>query len=68
MKTYRGFINSEDAQEFNLPTDKVEMEINGYWVGAKGQHISSYVFKDGSHPEMAFTRDRHNRFYLEAIN
>lgn len=68
MKTYTGIIYIKDSNEYNLPKGKVKMVCNGFWIGEKGKHISSYVFADGTNPEMAFTRDRKNIFYLEAIN
>ena len=66
MRTFKGTIYEQDAREYNLPS-KCEMVCNGYWT-AGSREISSYVFADGSHPEMQFSKDRHNTFYLESVD
>lgn len=66
MRTYKGTIYEQDARDYNLD-QQCEMVCNGYWI-AGSREISSYVFADGSHPEMQFSKDRHNTFYLESVN
>ena len=44
--------------------EQVEMVNNGYWIGYKGRHISSYVRVDKL-DTCQYSMDRHHRFYLE---
>lgn len=48
--------------------EKVKMICNGYWIGSKGRHISSYVRADGKNPEYQYSMNRKHIFFLEAIN
>lgn len=66
MRTFKGTIYEQDAKEYNLP-EHCEMIAIGYWVGARGRQVTSWVFANGSYPKMQFSKDRHNVFYLEAI-
>ena len=66
MRTFKGTIYEQDARDYNLD-QQCEMVCIGFWQsGSRTQ--SSYVFADGSHPEMQFSKDRQNTFYLEAVN
>ena len=50
------------------------MRMNGYWVGAKGRHISSYervdkeveYDEDGRPVFRQYSMDRQHRFWLES--
>ena len=64
----KGYIYRPDAREYNLPLDKVAFESTGYWLAEGGRHITSWAFADGSHPEMQFSKNVHNVFFLESIN
>lgn len=65
-RRYTGTIYEQDIKEFGLPKH-CQMKVNGFWQnGSKKQ--ASYIFADGSHPEMQFSKDRNNVFYLEAVN
>ena len=66
MRTYKGTIYEPDREEYNLPS-KCEMVNNGYWV-AGSRKVNSYVFANGKHQELQFSKDRHNVFYLETVN
>lgn len=47
--------------------ERVEMEMTGYWVAARGRHVGSWVRTDGE-PDgkyRQYSKDRHNNFYLE---
>lgn len=54
--------------------EKCKMQINGYWIGGNGRHISSYERIDNLEPEhdkygrtvyRQYSMDRHHKFYLE---
>ena len=49
--------------------EKCKMQINGFWIGAKGRHISSYVRIDkDEQPEgihRQYSMDKHHRFWIE---
>ena len=59
MKQYKGTI--EDTKESCV------MIANGYWVGEKGRHITSYERIDKKDPNIyrQYSKDRHNRFWVE---
>lgn len=50
------------------------MRANGYWVGARGKHITSYerVDKDTEYDDdgnpvfRQYSMDRHHNFYIES--
>lgn len=52
--------------------ERCEMEATGFWVGAKGRHITSYVRTDkaetdseGRPVSRQYSMDRHHRFWIE---
>ncbi len=47
--------------------EKVKMIRTGYWIGARGAHITSYMRADGKDPDYQYSMDRHHRFWLEAV-
>lgn len=39
---------------------------NGFWVAARGRHVTSYVRVDiEEYPHRQYSKDRHNYFYIE---
>lgn len=64
----KGKIFEEDVKEYNLPSGEVEMVECGEWTTARG-NIKAWTFADGREElGYQFSKDRHNIFYLEAIN
>ena len=60
MRKYKGTIENT--------TESCIMEANGYWVGAKGRHITSYVRVDKKDEKVfrQYSKDRNNRFWVES--
>lgn len=58
MRKYKGTI--ADTKESCI------MVANGYWV-SNGRHITSYERVDKKDPNIyrQYSKDRHNRFYVE---
>lgn len=53
---YKGIIS--ETGEHGL------FQINGYWVMSGGRKMSSYIRVDKTENRQ-YSRDRHNRFYIE---
>lgn len=48
--------------------ERCKMQSNGYWVGAGGRHITSYIRVDKDEPEgieRQYSMDRQHRFWIE---
>ena len=48
--------------------ERCKMQANGYWIGAKGRHITSYIRIDQNEPEgieRQYSMDKHHTFYIE---
>lgn len=48
--------------------EKCKMQMNGFWIGARGRHISSYIRVDKNEPEgieRQYSMDRQHRFWIE---
>ena len=48
--------------------ERCKMQANGYWVGERGRHITSYIRVDKDEPtgiERQYSMDRHHRFFIE---
>lgn len=47
--------------------ERCEMEANGYWIGARGRHITSYIRIDKPEDGVfrQYSMDRHHRFTIE---
>ena len=48
--------------------ERCKMQMNGFWVGANGRHISSYIRVDQNEPEgieRQYSMDRHHNFFIE---
>lgn len=49
-------------------SERCKMQSNGFWVGAHGKHITSYVRVDKDEPEgieRQYSMDRHHNFWIE---
>lgn len=49
-------------------SERCKMQMNGFWIGAHGKHISSYVRVDKDEPEgieRQYSMDRHHNFWIE---
>ena len=47
--------------------EKCVMEANGFWIGARGRHITSYIRVDVPDNKQ-YSMDVHRRFYVETVN
>ena len=48
--------------------EKCKMQATGYWVAARGRHVTSYVRVDKNEPEgieRQYSMDKHHRFWIE---
>ena len=48
--------------------EKCKMQSNGFWIGANGKHITSYIRVDKNEPEgieRQYSMDRSHRFWIE---
>lgn len=72
LRKYKGTISKSDledyAEKYDLPSGEVQMVKNGEWVGYGGQKIGAWVFADGSHANLQFTKSKDGKFYLETID
>ena len=48
-------------------SEKCIMVATGYWVGARGRHITSYnrIDKEETEIHRQYSMDRHHRFWIE---
>ena len=72
LKAFSGIISNQDIDEidrqfYQLPTEPVKMVKIGEWV-AGGRTIGSWVFADGTHADLQFSRSRNGVFYLESAD
>lgn len=67
-------LDAEEDKEMRDITGKIEntnercvMRATGYWVGAKGKHITSYerIDKPETDIHRQYSMDRHHRFWIE---
>lgn len=48
--------------------ERCKMQANGFWIGAHGKHITSYIRVDKDEPEgieRQYSMDKHHRFWIE---
>lgn len=48
--------------------ERCKMQSNGYWIGAHGKHITSYIRVDKNEPEgiqRQYSMDKQHRFWIE---
>lgn len=56
MRTYKGVIYETG--------EKATFVSNGFWIGSKGRHITSYERTDVEDTKQ-YSRDKNNVFYTE---
>jgi hypothetical protein len=64
-----------EAKEIGLPIhsgtiyetgERAKFVANGYWIGPKGRHITSYERVDVEEtPYRQYSRDRYGNYYIE---
>ncbi len=59
MKNIKGRIENTN--------EECIMQANGFWVGEKGRHITSYIRIDKPETDVhrQYSMDRHHRFWIE---
>lgn len=71
LPKYKGTIAQADlddyGEKYDLPTGEVKMVKYGEWVSG-GRKIGAWVFADGSHANLQFTRAKDGTFYLETVD
>lgn len=63
--TIRG-VDDIERQFYQLPTEPVKMVKIGEWMSGSGP-VGSWVFADGTHSDLQFSKDRNGNFYLESV-